>query len=73
MLTILFSSGSITIVAWLKYFFSWFNEIKKTRSDINDDSINKFFKFFLATKSKNFISPTSNIFKRELILSTIIN
>ena len=72
MLTILFSSGSITIVAWLKYFFSWFNEITKTRSDIINESINKFFKFFLATRRKNFKSPTSNIFRRELILSTII-
>ena len=37
----------------------------KKLEDINDDSINKFFKFFLATKSKNFISPTSNIIQKR--------
>ena len=38
---------------------------------INDKKI-KFFIFFLATKKKNFRSPTSKIFKIEFIRSIIL-
>ena len=63
----------MTIVALLRNFFSWFDEIKKTNKDNINDNVIKFFIFFFATKKKNFKSPTSKTFTSELILSIMIN
>ena len=46
----------MTIVALLRNFFSWFDEIKKTNKDNIKDRVNRFFIFFFATKKKNFKS-----------------
>jgi len=42
MLTILFSSGEMTIVASLTYFFSIFKDINKTKIAIKTDKILNF-------------------------------
>ena len=58
-LTILFSSGAITIVASLKYFFSILSEIKNTTRDTKADANNIYLIFFFAINIKNLKSAMS--------------
>ena len=52
----------MTIVALLRNFFSWFDEIKKTNKDNINDNVIRFFKFFLQLKKKFQISNIKYIY-----------
>ena len=72
MFTILFSSGDITNVASLKYFFSILSEIKSTINETNVDANIKCFKFFLASNIKKLKSPISNTSNKPNVLLNIL-
>ena len=72
MLIILFSSGEITNVASLKYFFSVLSEIKSTINETKADANIKCFKFFLASSTKKLKSPRSNISNKLNVLLNIL-
>ena len=69
--TILFSSGAITIIASLKYFFSIFSEIKNTINDTKADANSINFIFFFAINRKNLRSAKSNAYNNSVVLLSI--